>query len=370
MSNIKTAIVIGETGAGKSYNSNAIIQKNNAFVTGSTPDSVTFETSAQYNYINGKKIYMIDTQGMKSSDSCDSRYIRQMVDFLKNWSYGINAFYIVMNSQNPRFDLSLQTMLKIINDFFNNPNFWKNAGIIFTRCYRSGKKTYYNENELMNEYRQKVIDHIHQFDGCRNINITMPCFFVDADQWETNEDIKLEYNKIRNFMCNNNSVSTQNVKVTRPEYKEKKEEIINNVFTYSEYQGYGNNRMKIFHYEDQRRYRITNWQNQVYYTNPETIRRWTETKYSKVEYEEETRETSTDRIPVYRTVHKSAGFWRTMATIASLGIAGSGNKTYDELDHYDYITHYERCRRKKVIDPDGNVSYGSWYLISTWEKRH
>lgn len=49
----------------------------------------------------------------------------------------INAFFIVINVQNPRVDAQIQNMLNILNDFFNNKDCWERAAIVFTKCYRT-----------------------------------------------------------------------------------------------------------------------------------------------------------------------------------------------------------------------------------------
>ena len=119
----------------KSANGCSFLQKENAFESNSSPDSRTHETSAQSNVINGIKRCYIGTQGLSSSDGLDAKYIKQMVGFLKKLESGVNAIYIIINVQTPRFDQGVQKIIQMINKTFNDPNLWNQTGIIFTRCY-------------------------------------------------------------------------------------------------------------------------------------------------------------------------------------------------------------------------------------------
>ena len=131
-----TVLTIGGTGDGKSAFGNAFLGKKDSFEESSDPDSCTYVTSSQSAFINGVTRHYIDTQGLKSTDGMDASYIQQMVQFLKDWKLGINAFFIILNVQSPRFDQDVQRMLRLMNDFFNNPEFWNQTGIIFTKCFK------------------------------------------------------------------------------------------------------------------------------------------------------------------------------------------------------------------------------------------
>lgn len=174
MNKIVTVMAIGETGVGKSQNGCAFLQSKDAFIASSNPDSCTTKTCAQNSIINGITRYYIDTQGWKSSDGLDGENIEQMVQFLKEWEHGINAIYIMINVQDPRFTQSIQKMMKMINAFFNNPEFWNLAGIVFTRCF-SG---HFDRQKVETEYRKLIIDFIKTLPGCENLNPQIPCFLL------------------------------------------------------------------------------------------------------------------------------------------------------------------------------------------------
>ena len=270
-----------------------------------------------------------------------------MVSFLKEWKLGINAFFLVINGQNPRFDQSIQKMIKLMNDFFNNPDFWNQTGIIFTRCYE-GK---FDRSDFETDYRETVQDFIKKLPGCNEINPQIPCFFVDSKEWEREEATKYEYIRIFEFAHKNKPVPTQKLQVVRPDYKSKEEEIFERVFIKSEMVGEDEDRVQINYYEDQRRYKITGWDGKVTYTDPETIDSYTEEKETIVSYE-----TKWEKSKEQQDVTKTKKGSRPI-----LGLIGRRPR-YQVHDYYlNTITNVE-YQRKVLKFPDGEVKFGDWEL--------
>ncbi|KAK8843809.1 hypothetical protein M9Y10_024883 [Tritrichomonas musculus] len=350
---IVTIMAIGKSGVGKSQNGCAFLQNPNAFETDSSPDSCTYKTSAQSNIINEIKRFYIDTQGLQSTDGLDAEYIKQMIDFLKQWENGINAFYIVINIQNPKFDDGVQKMLLLINDFFNDSNFWNQTGIIFTRCFPG----YFDRTTAETKYRQLVIDFIKKNSNNHDLNPQMPCFFVDSVNWETDQSTKNEYIRIFEFAHKNQPVQTPNVKLTRPEYKLKEEEVLHNILVNTSYTGTGRHRTKILTYEDQKRFKITDWNNNITYTKPVAIKTWNETFCSKITEETKT-ETNENRTPISRTYHKSSG-----------GFFNSSSSTTTTTGSH-VVKNHQEYKRNIITDPDGNISYEPWSLNRSWTEEY
>ena len=234
-----TVMAIGESGVGKSENGSGFLQKKNAFEANSKPNSCTYITSAKSNSINGIKRYYIDTQGLSSPDDKDAEYIQQMISFLQNWKRGVNAFFIILNIQNPRFDSGIQQLLKLVNAFFNNPYFWNQTGIIFTRCYPG----YFDRNIAETEYRETVIQFIKSLPHCDQIDPQMPCFFVDSVAWENDESTKNEYEKMFEYACDNYPFSTENMIPVSPDFQDVCEEFQENILVNTEYKGEGVDRI-------------------------------------------------------------------------------------------------------------------------------
>lgn len=346
-----TVLVIGESGAGKSQNGNGFLQKDDAFETDSRPDSCTFITSAKCNQIDGIVRYYIDTQGISSSDGLDSKHLKQMKDFLKDWKLGVNAFFIVINVQCPKFDQGIQLIMKMINDLFNDPKFWNQAGIIFTKCYPG----LFDRNMAEQQYQKLVIDFIKTFPGCESLNLEMPCFFVDSPKYNSDQSTISEYDRMIKFAEKNEPLPTNNVQRVRAEYKSKEEITMNRVLVNTSYSGYGISRVKTLTYQDQKKYKITDWNNNITYTNPVAIRTWNENHPStnKTEYKTET---TTEQIPIFRTEYGGRRY----------GICGP-RSSWQVLDHYDTKVTNTEYIRNIIIDPDGNISSsGPWSVNRQW----
>ena len=349
--NMVTVLVISETGIGKSQLGNAFLQKD-LFEVSSRPDSCTFKTSAHSNVIDGITRNFIDTQGLQSSDGKNAPYIQQMIQFLKEWKHGVNAFFILLNVTLPRFDERIQLLITIINDFFNNPDFWNHTGIIFTNCYKGR----FDRNVKQNEYRQKVIDYIKKLQGCSRINPQMPCFFVDSPYWKEDVDTQRELIRIFEFAHKMNPVPTQQLNVVRPDFKSRELITENRVLVSSKLVGSGASQVRINNYEDRVYYKQTDWKNNVTYSAKEVKRAYNETKRSTVNVEKKVFVDGTHDTPIFRT-EKYGG--------RRYGIAGP-RRTRQVFDHTDRKTSYSERERDIITNPDGVVSYGEWRTIRSW----
>ncbi|KAK8897942.1 hypothetical protein M9Y10_000183 [Tritrichomonas musculus] len=346
-----TVLSLGESGVGKSTCGCVFLKNKNAFDTDSSPDSCTYKTSSQSSIINGIERHFIDTQGLASPDGLDAAYITQMVDFLKKWENGINAIYIIINIQSPRFDAGVQQMMKMLNKLFNNPNFWNQTAIIFTRCYPG----HFDRNSAETRYRNLVIDFIKNLPGCQNINPQVPCFFVDSVNYENDQSTKDEFIRIFEYAHGKDSLQTHEVQPVRPEYQSREEIKMNHVLLNTSYSGSGASRTKTMTYADQRKYKLTDWKGNVTYTQPENIRTWNEVisstfqQETKVEQKESTQE-------IFRW--ESCGGRR-------FGFCGPRPKRQVH-DYYLITTNYTEYLRDIIIDPDGNVTYGDWRHNRDW----
>lgn len=146
------------------------------------------------------------------------------------------------------------------------------------------------------------------------------------------------------FAYINNTFTTQKVKETRPEYKKKEEEILKNVLINTRYEGTGENKRKILTYQNQKRFKLTNWNDEINYTNPIPIKTWDKTLCTIVNIETKT-ETSTNKEEMH-------------------DLRGTDIGPFFKLFFHIYRVT-ETCQdyhRKIITDPDGNVSYGYWQL--------
>lgn len=102
--NIVTILALGLSGHGKSEFGNGFLQNNEAFQSSDECDSCTLKTNVKSNLVDSSIRFFIDTQGFQSSDGNDEKYRQDMVTTLNQMNLAINAFFIVINVQNPRVD--------------------------------------------------------------------------------------------------------------------------------------------------------------------------------------------------------------------------------------------------------------------------
>lgn len=104
------------------------------------------------------------------------------------------------------------------------------------------------------------------------------------------------------------------------------------------------------YYEDQKRYKITDWDGNIHYTQPETINSWTEEKRSIVE--EDTKvESNSETQDVIKWV-KCGG--------RKYVVCGPWKYKKPVHDYYLTTTTSTYYKRKQIIDPDGIVTFGDW----------
>ena len=195
-----TILALGLTGAGKSESGNAFLQMKDAFKASSDPKSHTNETTAKGNKINGVMRYYIDTPGLDSTYGNDQQIKIDLVKYVNehNNKHGINAFFLTINIGDQRFTPTIKNLIITLNDFFIDSKCWNQAGIIFTKCDYNSRDIEDNI-EAAKKYREEVIKFIKTLPRCQNIDIELPCFFVNSKYWETDVKTQEEYDKIFKF---------------------------------------------------------------------------------------------------------------------------------------------------------------------------
>ena len=116
-------------------------------------------------------------------------------------------------------------MFQLINDFYDNPKLWNQTGIIFTRCYQG----YFDRENAETRYRPKIINFIKKLPGCQNIEPELPCFFVDSPNWEHDESTRREYDRVLEYSLKFQPFLSNQFKYAMAEYKQKEEELLENV---------------------------------------------------------------------------------------------------------------------------------------------
>ena len=120
---MKRVCIIGLTGDGKSGLCNTLCgdYAKKKFQESEKTDSCTNKTIVQkVKWINSnEEFYLADTPGLGDSENRDSLHIGEMIKTLKEVDK-INAFILVLNSENPRLNNQSKGMFSIFNEFFGD----------------------------------------------------------------------------------------------------------------------------------------------------------------------------------------------------------------------------------------------------------
>ena len=348
-----TVIGIGETGNGKSAFLNAYLQKN-AFQSSNKPNSCTKITSAESNIIKNKILKAIDTPGIKDTDNTDQENVKQLVEFLLNYEDGINAVAIVLNGQNDKFTKDTEKFIKIAHQMFNHPDVWEHLCIIFTKWY--SEMTEEQKKTKQDEYKKKVIASINKYTDS-NINIDLPVFFVDSENYKTDKKTKTELNKFNNFVFSKNAMKTTQAEVPNVFYEKVIREERNN-YRYKENLISEDGMKRTEYFANQSRNKLIDYYGNISYTNWKNEKEWEIVKTKTIEYD-------TQNCPVQ--ISKEPRYAQREIKTDILGIFHF-SQTYNQVVGESSNTTYEIRRRKKITDFDGKISYGDWEVIKTYSK--
>jgi len=349
-----TVIGIGETGMGKSSFLNAFLKKN-AFLASDSPDSCTKITSMDSNIINNQTRKAIDTPGIKDTDNTDQENVKQLVEFLLKYNEGINVVAIVLNGQVDRFTKDTEKFIKIAHQMFNHPDFWEHLCIIFTKWY-SGM----NEDQKrikQEEYKKRVIESIRKYTES-DIDVELPMFFVDSPNYLNEEKTKVELERFNEFAFSKNAMKTTQAEVPNVFYEKVIPEKREN-YRYKENLLSENNMKRTEYFANQSRNKLVDFDGNISYSDWKNDKEWEIVKKKIIENEikkEVLVKTVTN--PIYETrniVKRRFGICIRNDYVQVC----VGSKT---------INTYEDRTREKITDFDGNISYGEWKVIKTYDK--
>ena len=210
----KIAILLGNTGVGKSSFINCITNTNRCVV-GSSSKACTKEIKQSDMSRDGYNFYFIDTPGLDDGQG-DEKNIAQLNSIKKKYPR-INALIICLKFDDLRLANSVKKSLIEFMKIFPCSDFWKHVLILRTQAERSKKF-----EKKKGNIEGKLLEGIHNDNELNNYmsinSINVPCnlkeFFVDSDKDGLEGDTEKEYQNILN-----------EIKKIYPIYKEVKEEI-------------------------------------------------------------------------------------------------------------------------------------------------
>jgi len=144
----KIIVTLGMTGSGKSTLCNRLdgdesMEGNEGgAITSDDSESCTQHYSKYHVQIGDHRVTVIDTPGIGDSNGRerDRRHCNGLCKFMKGCG-GINAFVLVRNGLNARFDQTIQDMLRQYHDMFGD-KFFERLIIVATRIEGFAKKLY------------------------------------------------------------------------------------------------------------------------------------------------------------------------------------------------------------------------------------
>eukprot|EP00485_Elphidium_margaritaceum_P011289 CAMPEP_0202705182 /NCGR_PEP_ID=MMETSP1385-20130828/17770_1 /ASSEMBLY_ACC=CAM_ASM_000861 /TAXON_ID=933848 /ORGANISM="Elphidium margaritaceum" /LENGTH=366 /DNA_ID=CAMNT_0049363361 /DNA_START=122 /DNA_END=1222 /DNA_ORIENTATION=+ len=123
--NTKIVVLIGMTGAGKStfcnrlYGDTSEDADQGPFETSFASTSCTQRHSKRIIEIVGHRVTVVDTPGYNDSTGRDDEHCNKLCKYMKGCP-GINAFVLIRNGSQIRFDMAFQSMLKQYHDMFGD----------------------------------------------------------------------------------------------------------------------------------------------------------------------------------------------------------------------------------------------------------
>jgi hypothetical protein len=313
-----------------------------------------------------------------------------MVEFLKSWDDGVNVFAIVVNVRAPRFDQGTQKLVKLVNQFFNNPQFWNQVCIVFTNCYPSVP---FNKEVKKNRYREEVCKLIRECQGSAATEPQLPVFFVDSPSWRTDQNTADELTALHAFVCQKDALPTHHVVAPDVSYlaihREERREILVDTEILGPKDG---DQSRVQTYEDQVREKRTAYNGGITYSDWTATRRWQVWAKATVRPQrctelvsercEDITETVED-VDVPMTVMGLGCLFTAAVTALTAGaggivLAGTGSAVGQGLLRnakgtrlvvvgHKVTRQYREKERIVTTDFDGKESYGDWRILGDWE---
>jgi GTPase SAR1 family protein len=352
MTDSVTIALVGLSGGGKSAIGNAYLGTHHfeEFAGARNPRSRVCAAESRVN--NGSRC-VIDTPGLTGVEAEDAENLHEIVRYLREDTRGVNAFGVVINSQDPRLDGSIRRLVRILNDLFNNESSWEHVCLIFTRCFHPQRA---EAEELRDEYGKHFIRLIAECQRKESLRLSMPCFGLDVKALPSDQKSAEALRMLHGFSETLPTLRTQQLVTPYPGpwriAKQKKAFVLVNK------QDSGDTRTLT--YENQEREKRTTYDGYV-----DTFTEWKgAASWTQVQKKGTKTETKTECLCEQRKANRHIQLGPRPYLFGLIGEC-----PVLEVDDGDTVVRKMAVmERTASTDFDGNVSYSDWAIVRTYDE--
>eukprot|EP01084_Bolivina_argentea_P198879 340418_1 len=215
----KIGIFIGKTGHGKSTLINRLTgdtsedADNGPCVTSDSAESCTQSLQK----VNHNNLCVIDCPGWADSGGADRQHTNSLCAFLKGCG-GINAFILVRNAQEIRFDTDFKEKLLHLQYTFGD-GFWKHLVVVLTHVDKGIAERKFKKGDKAKEMQQQIAK------LCNDVNIKVPVIPIGLDNYENKLRLIMEVIPNGRFISNKIKSPIDELKKVRENINRKQNEI-------------------------------------------------------------------------------------------------------------------------------------------------
>eukprot|EP01084_Bolivina_argentea_P033933 62750_1 len=215
----KIVVLIGNTGDGKSALGNRLTGDTSTFADVGPYKTSDCNDSCTQNLQKSKldSLSIIDCPGWNDGSGNDRTHTNNLCAFLRG-SRGINAFIVVRNATNCRFDANFKEKLQYLGYIFGD-EFWKHLIVVLTHVDKGIVETQFLKSNKIKEMKNDVAK------LCNGLNKDVAVFPIGLDNYDGKLELIVNAVPQIRFMCNNIKSPIDDLKIEKSGLVEKRNAI-------------------------------------------------------------------------------------------------------------------------------------------------